>query len=164
MAERVATTLVSFGPQPRRFDDGPLRVVVLGPAWHVRGQRTNPLHHGLVREIARADVVHCHQQHILASSLAAALCRVSGRRVFVSDLGGGGWDVSGYVSTDRWFHGHLHISEYSRSVAGHAKNQRARVILGGVDVDWFSPDDSAPRARGPVVFVGRLMPHKGVND
>jgi glycosyltransferase involved in cell wall biosynthesis len=164
MAERAPTTLVSFGPHSRRFDDGPLRVVVLGPAWHVRGQRSNPLHPGLLREVARADVVHCHQQHVLASSLAAVLCRVSGRRVYVSDLGGGGWDVSGYVSTDRWFHGHLHISEYSRSVAGHVKESRARVILGGVDVDWFRPDESVSRTNRPVVFVGRLMPHKGIID
>ena len=53
--------------------------------------------------------------------------------MFVTDLGGGGFDVSAYVSTDRWFHGHLHISEYSRKVAGHERNPRARVILGGVD-------------------------------
>ena len=164
MAERVATTLVSFGPIPRRFDDGPLRVMVLGPAWHMRGQRTNPLHPGLIREIARADIVHCHQQHVLASSLSALMCRLSGRRVFVSDLGGGGWDVSSYLSTDRWYHGHLHISEYSRSVAGHAKNPAARVILGGVDIEWFRPDENVSRAAGPAVFVGRLMPHKGIND
>src|SRR5262245_66302721 len=109
MAERVPTTLVSFAAAAKRFRDGPLNVVVLGPAWHVRGQRSNPVHPGLVREIARADVVHCHQQHIVASSLAAAVCRSSRRKVFVSDLGGGGWDISGYISTDRWYHGHLHI-------------------------------------------------------
>jgi len=82
----------------------------------------------------------------------------------VSDLGGGGWDVSGYVSTDRWYHGHLHISEYSRRVAGHATWERASVVLGGVDTDKFSPpatDDT--RRDGPVLFVGRLLPHKGVD-
>ncbi|MFL5340329.1 MAG: glycosyltransferase family 4 protein [Gemmataceae bacterium] len=163
MAERTPTALVSFGDRPRRFLDGPLRVVVLGPAWYVRGQRTNPLHPGLVREIARADVVHCHQYHVLFSSLAALLGRLSGRKVFVTELGGGGWDVSAYVSTERWFHGHLHISEYSRTLAGHEKNPAARVILGGVDTDWFSPDDATPHD-GPVLFVGRLLPHKGVND
>ncbi len=57
----------------------------------------------------------------------------------------------------------MHISEYSRRLAGHEKNPAARVILGGVDTDWFNPDDAVPRD-GPVVFVGRLLPHKGVND
>jgi glycosyltransferase involved in cell wall biosynthesis len=83
--------------------------------------------------------------------------------VFVSDLGGGGWDISAYVRTDRWFHGHLHISEYSRSLAGHACWHRACVIYGGVDTDWFAPDPAVPK-EPLVVYVGRIMPHKGVND
>jgi glycosyltransferase involved in cell wall biosynthesis len=82
----------------------------------------------------------------------------------VSDLGGGGWDVSAYVSTDRWFHGHLHISEYSRRTAGHAGRARAHVIMGGVDADKFSPNGSAKEGERPVLYVGRLMPHKGVDD
>jgi glycosyltransferase involved in cell wall biosynthesis len=117
----------------------------------------------LVSELRRADVVHCHQQHVLASSLAALVCKLSGRRVFVSDLGGGGWDVSSYVSTDRWYHGHLHLSEYSRRINGQAGKSWAHVILGGVDTEKFSPDETVGRD-GTVLFVGRLLPHKGVND
>jgi glycosyltransferase involved in cell wall biosynthesis len=88
---------------------------------------------------------------------------LSGRRVFVSDLGGGGWDVSAYVSTDRWYRGHLHISEYSRKVFGQAGKSWAHVILGGVDTVKFSPDEAIKRDE-TVLFVGRLLPHKGVND
>ena len=108
-------------------------------------------------------MVHCHQQHVLASSVAALACRLSRRRVFVTDLGGGGWDLSAYVSTDHWYHGHLHISAYSRRIFGHEDSASARVILGGVDVEKFSPDP-ALSCDGTVLFVGRLMPHKGVND
>ena len=64
--------------------------------WYVRGQRTNPFSLGLFRTLQAADVVHCHQHHVLASSAAAVWCRLTGKRVFVSDLGGGGWDVSAY--------------------------------------------------------------------
>jgi glycosyltransferase involved in cell wall biosynthesis len=80
----------------------------------------------------------------------------------VSDLGGGGWDVSGYVSTDGWYHAHLHISEYSRRIFGHARFERAHVILGGVDTEKFSPDDQTART-GDVLYVGRILPHKGIN-
>jgi glycosyltransferase involved in cell wall biosynthesis len=83
--------------------------------------------------------------------------------VFVSDLGGGGWDISAYVATDAWFHGHLHLSEYSRHVFGHEGNARARVVGGGVDTMRFSPDPAVPRDGG-ALFVGRLLPHKGVGD
>ena len=97
------------------------------------------------------------------SSTAAAICRVTGRRVFATDLGGGGWDVSAYVSTDRWFHAHLHISEYSRRISRHEDKPWARVILGGVDTVKFSPGPAASRTTR-ALFVGRLLPHKGVAD
>jgi glycosyltransferase involved in cell wall biosynthesis len=163
MADQTPTRLVTFSETSARQSVGQLDVQILGPAWRVRGQPFNPFHSGLVRHLAWANVVHCHQRAVVASSFAAAFCRATGRRVFVSDLGGGGWDVSAYVRTDRWFHGHLHISEYSRSLAGHAGWDRAQVILGGVDIDKFAPEPDVPK-EPLVVFVGRLMPHKGVND
>lgn len=162
MADEVPTTLVTFADRPRRERHGRLEVRVLGPAWRVRGQHFNPLAWGLVPALLRADVIHCHQQHVVASSVSAALARLTGRRVFVSDLGGGGWDISGYVSTDRWYHGHLHISQYSRTLKGHAAEPRAQVIYGGVDTAKFSPDRSVP-CTGRALFVGRLLPHKGVD-
>jgi glycosyltransferase involved in cell wall biosynthesis len=162
MARRTPTTLVTFGKAAGERREGELVVRTLGPARYVRGQRSNPIALGLFREIARADVVHCHQTHVAASSLAAIVCRVAGRRVFTTDLGGGGWDVSAYVSTDRWFHGHLHLSAYSRRVAGHDGWARAHVVWAGVDAEKFAP---APGARGDgALFVGRILPHKGLDD
>jgi len=163
MADEVPTTLVSFGPESREEQDGSLRVRVVGNPWLVRGQRTNPFSVDVFRELHGADVVHCHQQHVLMTSAVAAWCRLTGRQVFVSDLGGGGWDVSAYVSTDGWFHGHLHLSDYSRRVHGHDENGCAHVIGGGVDVDKFSPGPRVP-SDGGALFVGRLLPHKGVAD
>jgi glycosyltransferase involved in cell wall biosynthesis len=163
MAEVVPTTLVSFGARERRETLGRLKVRVLGRPFYVRGQPDNPVALALLSALRTADVVHCHQQHILASSVAALFCRARQRRVFVSDLGGGGWDVSSYVCTDRWYHGHLHLSEYSRRVSGHADKPWAHVIFGGVDSNRFAPDESVAKT-GAVLFVGRLLPHKGVND
>ncbi len=163
MAERVPTRLVSFGDRDRSERLGQLDVRVIGSPWYVRGQRTNPLAMEMVGEVLRADVVHCHQQHILMSSATAAMCRLTGRRVFATELGGGGWDVSAYISTDRWFHGHLHISAYSRVVYGHEQQPWARIILGGVDGARFCPDAAAARTGTPL-FVGRMLPHKGIAD
>src|SRR4029450_4297005 len=137
MADYLSTRLVTFGAKAEGTGFGNLDVRVISNGWHVRGQRNNPLSPSLFPEILNADVVHCHQQHILMSTAAAAACRLSGRRVFATDLGGGGWDISAYVSTDRWFDGHLHISEYSRTVYGHATKPWARVILGGAAPAWL---------------------------
>jgi glycosyltransferase involved in cell wall biosynthesis len=163
MAYETKTTLVAFGDRASEQQVGPLVVKTVPATWNVRGQKTNPWSFKIVPELLRADIVHCHQQHILASSLTALICRMSGRKVFVSDLGGGGWDISSYVSTDRWYDAHLHISQYSRQIFGHDGKGWAKVIYGGVDTEKFSPDQSIHR-NGTVLFVGRLLPHKGVDD
>jgi alpha-maltose-1-phosphate synthase len=163
MADRVPTRLLSFGDNSREEIQGRLQIRVSGKPYYVREQRMNPLSWDIVEEVRRADVVHCHQQHIAASTLAAVLSRMMRRKVFVTDLGGGGWDVSSHISTDRFYHGHLHISEYSRKVFGHDANARSHVILGGVDTDKFCPSTVKPR-RSQVLFVGRLLPHKGVDN
>lgn len=162
MAREVPTELLTFGSRAGRERVDDLDITVLGAPWHVRGQASNPVSLAMFKHLRRATIVHCHQQHVLTSSLAAGFCRMTRRRVFVTDLGGGGWDVSAYVSTDRWFHGHLHISEYSRRVFGHAGKPWAHVISGGVDTERFSPG-SRKGGGESVLYVGRLVPHKGVD-
>ena len=163
MARETPTRLVAFGEHEAETQVEGLGVRVIGGARYVRGQRTNPIAAALIGELRGADVVHCHQQHVLASSLSALFCRLSRRRVYVTDLGGGGWDISGYVATDRWYHGHLHISEYSREVSGHRGKPYAHVIWGGVDLEKFAPGE-VPAPRSAVVYAGRILPHKGIDQ
>lgn len=163
MARVTPTRIVTFGAVESVETIGALDVRTVGPAHYVRGQRTNPFSLRLAGALRNVDLVHCHQTHVISSSFAALLCRATGRRVFTTDLGGGGWDISGYVSTDRWYHGHLHISAYSRRIHGHDGKPWAQVISGGVDAEKFSPDARVPRD-GTVLFVGRILPHKGLDD
>ncbi|MGH9310598.1 MAG: glycosyltransferase, partial [Vicinamibacterales bacterium] len=93
MARRVPTRLISFGDRERVSKIGELEVRVLA-ARYARGQRTNPVSAALWGALKGATVVHCHQQHVLASSLSALMTRLRRRRVFATDLGGGGLDVS----------------------------------------------------------------------
>jgi glycosyltransferase involved in cell wall biosynthesis len=159
MSKRVETCLLSFGPERKSYREELLEIQVFPHPWHVRGQENNPVSFRAIAETTRADVVHVHQRHVLIASLTALIGRLRRAPVFVTDLGGGGWDLSSYVNTDGLFAGHLHISEYSRTVAGHGGLSTARVILGGVDVNKFRP---GPGGHG-VLFVGRLLPHKGVD-
>ena len=71
MATRVPTTLVTFGERNRHETVGSLEVRVLGNPWYVRGQRTNPFHPRLFTALGGAEIVHCHQQHVVMSSAAA---------------------------------------------------------------------------------------------
>ncbi len=88
MAAKTPTRLLTFGEESRTFSDGDLLVRVLGNPWRVRGQRNNCLHSGMLLELAKADVIHCHQHHLLASSVAAIISMCVRNKCFVSDLGG----------------------------------------------------------------------------
>ena len=162
MSEREPTTLAAFGRKDETFYEGRLRVRVIAGAWRVRGVEHNQVSARLLPEILRADVVHCHQRHLLQSTLCAALGRITRRKVFATDLGAGGWDIGNYIPTDSWFRAHLHISAYSRNVANHRPGVTSRVIYGGVDVEKFKPAEGTVR-EAAVLFVGRWLPHKGID-
>lgn len=163
MAKKVPTRLVTFGQKAREIQhSGGLIEIVLGNSWFIRGQRTNPYQSEMFKHFLWGNIIHCHQNHIFSAELAAIFGRLSGKRVFASDLGGGGWGLHGYFNTNSLFFGHLHISDYSRGLSGHNQNLRAKVIFGGVDTSFFKPDMDIPK-EPLVLFVGRVMPHKGVN-
>ena len=163
MSDEVETVLLSFGPRTRLERVGNLELRVIGNPWQVRGNPNNPLALSMLPQLRSADVVHCYQLHTLATSVAALACRALRRRVFVTDLGGGGWDISAFLSTDNWFDGHLHLSHYSRKCFGHEGKAFAHVIFGGVDTDKFSPGETGT-GNGPVVYAGRILPHKGIDN
>jgi glycosyltransferase involved in cell wall biosynthesis len=159
MADRAEVKLVSFGP--RAFRESPRagfeRVIL--KSW--TRDRMTPFAPGLLRELHEADVIHCHQYFVLPTFLAALAGRLRGRRVFVSDLGGGGWTPGYQIDQSRWIAAHLPISEYAtRGLHGH--NRRCRVIYGGVDLERY-PMRPAPEHDGSVVFLGRVLPHKGIH-
>jgi glycosyltransferase involved in cell wall biosynthesis len=164
MSRRTPTRLVSFGSSEKRWRVGDLPIRVLPRTHYVRGIRSNPLSTELVREVLQADVVHCHQQHVLASSLSAILGRAIGRTVVVTDHGGGGCDFSWYVSTDRLFQRHLHVSAFSLASANQTRDTSASVISCGVDIDVFAPPPTRAVRTGRVLFVGRVLPHKALHD
>ena len=160
--EVAAVKLVSFGP--RAFREAPepgFERVVLRSRTR---DRATPFAAGLFRELRGADVVHCHQFFVLPTFLATLFGRIQGSRVFVSDLGGGGWTPGYQIDQSRWIDAHLPISEYAaRDLPG--RNRRHRVIHGGVDLARYPPRPGRPEPAhdGAVVFLGRVLPHKGIH-
>jgi glycosyltransferase involved in cell wall biosynthesis len=159
MAKRAEVKLVSFGPRALRENPKPgyERVILKS---RTRDPMT-PFAAGLFRELRGADVIHCHQFFVLPTFLAAVFGRLQGSRVFVSDLGGGGWTPGYQIDATRWMEAQLPISEYAaRGLRG--RNQRHRVIYGGVDLERY-PMRADLSHDGSVVFLGRLLPHKGIH-
>lgn len=159
MAERAEVKLISFGRCGRREHPAPgLERVVLRS--RTRDLMT-PFAPGLFRELCDADVIHCHQYFTLPTFLATLFGRLRRKPIFVSDLGGGGWTPGYQIDQSRWIAAHLPLSEYAaRMLPG--RNQRHRVIWGGVDLARY-PMRQEPSHDSSVVFLGRLLPHKGVH-
>ena len=151
--------LVSFGPRAFRDSPAPGFERVVLRSWS--RQKMVPFSPRLWRELRGADVIHCHQYFVLPTFLAALQGKLQRSRVFVTDLGGGAWTPGFQIDQSRWIEAHLPLSEYAARHL-HGKNRRHRVIYGGVDLERH-PMRRAPEHDGSVVFLGRLLPHKGVH-
>ena len=161
IARRAPTTLFACGPDAESMTDGELRIRVLPVPGFGRGPTAESFSWQLFPALLPYDVIHVHQPHTRLHNLVSLFARLSGKRAFASDLGGGGRNFSRFLPPERLYRAHLHISEYSRRLAG-GKPPRHRVILGGVDAARFSPGP-ADGPREGALFVGRLLPHKGVD-
>lgn len=163
-AARADTTLLSFADAPSETHDGPLRVRMLRRRAGAAPLAGNPFTAALYGEIRRADVIHCHQADTNVTSAAIAAARLFGRRVFVTDLGGGHAHAPSLrLPILPRADGMLLLSEYSRSLWAREprgrRPRRASVVYGGVS-DRFT--QSGDPIRNHVLFVGRLIRHKGV--
>lgn len=159
MSERVAVRFVSFGPRAFRERLGESYERVVLRSW-TRDKMT-PFSPHLWHELRGARVVHCYQLNTLPTFLAAASSRLRQLSVFVSDLGGGGWTPGYHFNIARWLNGHLPISGYAaqRLPRGHAS---VAIIYGGVDLQKYTPRQALCHD-GSVVFLGRVLPHKGIH-
>jgi glycosyltransferase involved in cell wall biosynthesis len=168
MSAVADVVLLSFGERAATVTDGSLRIELLRrPRLHGGGSlATNPVSRRFVRLVQWADVVHCHQVNTLSTDLGILFGRAFGKRVFVTDLGGGHrWALSKLFPILRRADALLLISAYSRALWARRKlwsrPAALHVIGGGVDAERFAPGEG-PKS-GETLFVGRLLPHKGVN-
>lgn len=161
MAERVPTTLVTFGREPRSYALGPLTGEVVRN-WIPFESWADPFNPRFLSRLEGADIIHVHQPRMMMPTLALFYGRKKSVPVFATNLGASGTFVHKLVDLRRLYAGHLHISHFSRQRYGHGGLATARVVFGGVDTSRFSPDPAA-NVTGGVLFVGRLLPHKGIN-
>jgi glycosyltransferase involved in cell wall biosynthesis len=160
MSDLVECVMVSFGPERKTFRQGRLKFEIYPRLELINGVAFDPLCYGFLRELTRADVVHCHQYRTAVSNLAILGAKALGKRVFVSDYGCAATHFSRRLDPAHLVDGFLPISARSaRSLPSHPS---VRVIFGGVDEKYVSRQP--PEQREPkVVCVARIMPHKGTN-
>jgi glycosyltransferase involved in cell wall biosynthesis len=160
LAALVDTRLVTFGRRRRTSRKGRLRVEIYPRGRLVRGRLNNPLNPLFLGALRDVDVIHCIGWHTLPTDLAVLFGRLTGKRVFVSDVGGGA-DVSlaRIFPIGTLVHRFLFLSRYAASLYPQFA-ERSAVIYGGADLARFTPAE-VPRER-QVLFVGRIIQAKGI--
>lgn len=161
LSRTVPTRLVTFGDRRRRERVEDLEIETFRPLTLLHGARTNPLSFRFLATLLRADVVHCVAWNTVVTDLAVLCGRLLGKKVYVTDVGGGAFlTLNRWLPLARLVHGFLIIAE-----AGTAQfepfRDRLRIIYAGIDTARYRPDPEA--SRSGVLFVGRLLPHKGID-
>jgi glycosyltransferase involved in cell wall biosynthesis len=160
MADIVPTRLVSFGKNARTFTDGQLTIEILPRRANLFGAELNPLSERLPLRLFQGDVIHAHQMESFVTNAALLARAVGGPPVFCTDCGGVAKNFNRYLKLFRYLDGFLPISEFSASFYPGLRD-RTTVIYGGASASCVS---SVPRERQrKAVFVGRLLPHKGID-
>jgi len=161
LSRRTPTRLITFGEVATTHRDDKLDVVTYPILRYLGGNRNNPLSAAFLRELRWADVVHCLIWNTVATDLATIFGRLTGKRVFVTDVGGG----AGISLATRLRLGGLVDRFLLIAAQGGTQferyRERWRIIFAGIDTVRFQTPAN-PQRQG-VLFVGRLLPHKGID-
>jgi glycosyltransferase involved in cell wall biosynthesis len=110
--------------------------------------------------VAEADLVHIHQAFTRASQLSLLIAKFLGKPVALTDHGALTNHVEravGYLDLVDLF-----ICQSQFAAEQISGGERRVVIPGGVDDQFFRPSARSPE-REFMLFVGRLLPHKGID-
>jgi glycosyltransferase involved in cell wall biosynthesis len=152
--------IVSFGAKPgRRELDPGVGLRLLAPD-HRPDHPCNNVSWGLPEAIADADLVHVHQIFTYCGESAILAAKIQRKAICATDHGGNSSFLGRAFGLLELVDLLLPLSDFAASKL--ATNRPTVVIRGGIDTEFFSPPTRrVPRDR--VLFVGRLLPHKGID-
>jgi len=161
MSELVPTRLIVFGTRLVRYRVGDLEICELPIRLRWKGGSVNPLSEQLALYAARTRLVHVHQYHSVLTNLLLVMGRLLRRDVFVTDHGGASYNYADRFELHRLVSGLLPVSRFSAGFFPQLADRTSAPLLGGADLALFHP--GAEQRQRQVVYVGRLLPHKGVD-
>ncbi len=163
MAKLVDTTLVSFASERKSYRIGKLKVEVFPVKHFIHGSKVNPINFRYLSSIFKADIVHIHNLNTVVSDLGCLAGFLLEKRVFVTDHGGGGGLVLNQkLPVFSFYRQAIAYSRFSLDFFPAKLQKKSVLIKGGIDTDKFCPDPSLAK-QNKLLYVGRILPHKGIN-
>jgi len=161
---RVAdTTLVSFSSERKSYRQCDLGVEIYPVNHFIHGNRVNPLSFRYLRSILEADIVHVHHVHTLVSDVACLVASLLGKRVFVTDYGGGGsLALNKRLPVLEGYQNAIAYSRFGLEFLPPELKRKAGLIKGGIDTQRFCSNGTKKREK-KILYVGRILPHKGID-
>ncbi len=163
MARAVDTTLVSFSSKRKSYNQGSLKVEVYPVRHLIHGNKVNPLSFQYLNSVLKADIVHIHSVNTIVSDLGCLTGFLLGKRIFVTDHGGGGsLVINQKVPIFPCYRWAIAQSRFSIDFLPEDLQKKAVLVKGGIDTERFCPEASLIR-ENKILYVGRILPHKGIN-
>ncbi len=165
MAAMTPTTLGLFDLKASAEPDGRLEIRTFSVR-HLSFRWGFPATPETWRALAAYDVVHCMCFPTSLSEAVVPLARWRRQLSVLTDVGGGGGTWSGYMmkihrrlDLHRLAHGLAHLSGHASKFFPDWK-QPSTVLFGGARPEIYPPGGPG----GYALFVGRLLPHKGIRQ
>ena len=163
MSKLVDTTLVSFSTRRQTYRQDRLKIELYPVKQFIHGNKVNPLAFRYVQSLRGADVVHIHHIHTLVSDLGCLAGSVLGKRVFVTDYGGGGsLTLNRRLPVFPAYQNAIAYSQFGLEMLPAGLKEKAILIRGGIDIGKFCPNGIGSREK-KILYVGRILPHKGID-
>lgn len=165
MARKCELTVYSFGPKARSFERSGVKYRIFRYAAFGHFSQTNPfsIRHYFAIKHGNFDVLHTHQTCTFVNDVACLAAHRCGIPAITTDHGGGGaWVLNNRVSIYPKYAAAIGQSNIAAEILKPSFGSRVLALKGGVSLEEFVPTESSKKKKW-ILFVGRLLPHKGVH-
>lgn len=158
---RYSVELISYGRAPSVHALRPGVTLRILPVDHRASNPLDVASWALPAAIADADLVHLHTAYTRSSELGLLAARQQRKPVCVSDHGGQSSDLGRSVGLLAMVDRVVCYSDFGARL--YPAGTPIVVVKGGVDAAAFAPPAGPRPPRDRVLYVGRLLAHKGID-
>lgn len=156
--DTVDVSMLSIGAEAGSTEVGGVPLQLVAPSTRV-AEQLDAVSWDVLDVVDRADVVHLHHPFTRFGTSVALTARLLNKALVVTHHGAISIDSEAIADT-------MTLADcvvaYSAFGASRLNHRRVELVPGGVDTTRFPPI-AIDRPRDRVLFVGRVVPHKGVD-